>query len=149
MLCAKCKKNEATIHLTTVAGSEEVETVDLCADCGGETTGLATLVPAELAELSVLGKRCEFCGKEAYSGEMRAGGGAIYFCADCGEEYVRIVAEWIMSEHPEFMERGEAYSSFLAFSSDPQLRAWSAEASQRAVQILKLRRQEGGPDAAS
>jgi hypothetical protein len=149
MLCAKCQKNEATFHLATVVDGKEEETVHLCKDCGTAITGLPTLDPSKLEALSVIGKKCEFCGKDAYSGEMRAGGGAIYWCFDCGAEYGRIFAELLMSEHPEFMERCKAHSSFLAFSSDPQLQAWSAEAGPKAMQVLKERRREDGRDAAS
>ena len=149
MLCAKCHKNEATFHLTAVVDGEEEETVHLCADCGGAATGLPTLDPDKLHALSVIGKKCEFCGKNAYSGEMRAGGGAIYWCFDCGGEYGRIFAELLMSEHPEFMERCKERSSFLAISTDPQLQAWSTEAGERAVRTLKERRRDDGRDTAS
>ncbi len=150
MLCAKCQKNEATVHLTTVVDGKQEETVHLCKDCGTEVTGLPSLDPSRLVALSVIGKKCEFCGKDADSGEMRAGGGgAIYWCFDCGAEYGRIFAELLMSEHPEFMERGKAQNSFLAFSSDPRLQAWSAEAGRKAVQILKERRRGDGRDKAS
>lgn len=149
MLCAKCQKNEATFHLTTLVDGEKEETVHLCKDCGTAITGLPTLDPSKLEALSVIGKRCEFCGKDAYSGEMRVGGCATYWCFDCGAEYGRIFAELLMSEHPEFMERGKAHSSFLAFSLDPQLQAWSAEAGPKAMQILKERRREDGRDSAS
>ncbi len=74
--------------------------------------------------------------------------GAIYWCFDCGAEYGRIFAELLMSEHPEFMERAKAQSSFLALGSDPHLQAWSAEVGQTAVQILKQRRREDGRDTA-
>ena len=149
MLCAKCQKNEATLHLTTVVDGEEEETVHLCADCGPAITGLPTLDPTKLEALSIIGKKCEFCGKAAYSGEMRAGGAAVHWCFDCGAEYGRIFAELLNSEHPEFMERVKEHSSFLAFSTDPQLQAWSAEAGQKAVRTLKERRRQDARDKGS
>jgi len=149
MLCAKCQKKEATFHLTTLVDGEKEETAHLCKDCGTAITGLPSLDPSKLEELSVIGKKCEFCGNDAHSGEMRAGGGAIYWCFDCGAEYGRIFAELLMSEQPEFIERGKAHDSFLAFSSDPQLQALSTEAGRKAVQILKERRRKDGRDVAS
>src|SRR4029077_327467 len=141
MLCAKCHQKEATIHFTTVVNGTEEEAVDLCKDCAPPTGfDLDRLDLKQLEALSVIGKKCEFCGKDACSGEMRAGGGAIYWCFDCGAEYGRIFLELLISEHPEFMERGKAHSSFWAFSSDPQLQAWSAEAGPKAKQMLKERR---------
>src|SRR5674476_157660 len=137
MLCARCQTNEATLHLTAVVDGRGEETVHLCKDCGTAITGLPTLDPTRLEALSVIGKKCEFCDKDAYSGEMRAAGGAVYWCFDCGAEYARIFTELLMSDHPEFIERGKAHSSFLTFSSDPQLQAWSAEAGPKAMQILR------------
>src|SRR5438874_2963468 len=87
MLCAKCHKNEATVHFTTVVNGQEAETVDLCKDCAPDTTGLQSLDPKELEKLSVIGKKCEFCGNKAFSGQMMAAGGAIYWCFDCGVEF--------------------------------------------------------------
>ena len=67
-------------------------------------------------------------------------GSAIYWCFDCGAEYGRILAELLMFDHAEFMEQGKQLGSFLAFSTDPQLQAWSVEVGQKAMQILKERR---------
>ena len=144
MLCAKCQKNEATVHLTTAVNGEEKGTVHLCADCGKAITGLPSLDPAKLEELSVIGKKCEFCGQPASSGEMRAGGGAMYWCFDCGVEYGRIFVELMKSEHPDFVERGKALNSFFDLCSDSQLRAWTAAAGQKAVQMLKERHGQDG-----
>ena len=33
MLCAKCHKNEATMHFTIVVDGKDDETVQLCKDC--------------------------------------------------------------------------------------------------------------------
>ena len=140
MLCAKCQRNEATVHITTVMDGKEEATVHLCAGCGAEFTGLPTFDQSKLEALSVIGKKCEFCGKDAFSGEMRVGEGAIYWCFDRGAEYARTFTELVMSEHPEFMERCKGQNPFLAFSSDPQLQAWSTEAGLKAAQILKERR---------
>jgi len=126
MLCAKCQKNEATLHLTTILHGRGEETIHLCKDCGTEITRLPTLDPSKLEVLPVIGRKCEFCGKEAFSGKMLAGGGAIYWCFDCQAEYRRTFAELFICEHPELMERVKTRSSLLPFISAPQLLAWSA-----------------------
>jgi len=69
MLCAKCHKNEATIHFTTVVDGREEETVHLCKGCAA-ATGLSGLDPKQLQSLSLIGKKCEFCGQAAFSGVM-------------------------------------------------------------------------------
>src|ERR1051326_3158092 len=142
MLCAKCHQNEATVHLTTVedgAQGEAVDAIDLCEGCSGPQ-GFCGFDLKQLEALSVIGKKCEFCGKEACSGEMRATGGAIYWCFDCGVELGRIVADLITSERPELMQPSEEEGSMSAIWTGSELRAWSAEATQKAVQVLKDRR---------
>src|SRR5262245_462772 len=132
MLCAKCHQNEATIHFTTVVDGAEQETVHLCKECA-PPTGLDPdkLDLKQIEALAVAGKKCEFCGMDAFSGEMRAGGGAIYWCFDCGLEFAGILRELLLAERPDLFQRNEAESSFLSFCSDPGLQAWSASASQR------------------
>jgi len=148
MLCAKCHKNEASIHFTTVVDGREDETVHLCKECA-PPTGLENLNRQQLEALSVVGKKCEFCGKDAFSGETLATGGAIYWCFDCGLEFGRIVTELLMSERPDLMQRSKEESSFLSFCSDRELQAWSAGASQKAVEILRERRRGDDRDMGS
>jgi len=52
-----------------------------CARPALPPTGFENLTPEQLQALSVVGKKCEFCGKAALSGEMTPGGGAIYWCS--------------------------------------------------------------------
>jgi len=148
MLCANCQKNEATLHLTTVVDGREEETVHLCKECA-PSTGLENLTVEQLEALSVPGKKCEFCGKDAFSGEMIPGGGASYWCFDCGAELARIVSELVRSERPDLMRRSPEEISFLALCSDPELQAWSAAATQQAVQRLKDRRRQDERDKGS
>ena len=140
MLCAKCQNNQATLHHTTILHGRGEETIHLCKDCGSDITRLLTTDPGKLEVLPVIGRKCEFCGKDAFSGKTLAGNSAIYWCFDCEAEYRRTFAELLISEHPEVMERVKARSSFLPFLSPQQFEAWSAEAGQRVVQILKERR---------
>ena len=70
MLCAKCHKNDATVHFTAVMDGKREETIHLCTDCAPALTGFQSFDPRELEALSVIGKKCEFCGKEAFSGQM-------------------------------------------------------------------------------
>jgi hypothetical protein len=148
MLCAKCQKNEATLHLTTILHARGEETIHLCEDCGTEITRVPTLEPSKLEVLPVIGRKCEFCGEDAFSGKPLAGGSAIYWCFECEAEYRRTFAELFIREHLELMERVKARSSHQPFISAPQLQAWLAEAGQRVVQILKERRQGNDRDLA-
>ncbi len=143
MLCARCQKYEATIHITTVVGTDE-QTVDLCKDCA--PPGIADLDLEKAKALSTISKKCEFCGAAAYSGEMLAGGGAIYWCFECGTELMSIAAELLRTERPDLLRRSKEESSFLSFCSDTGLQAWSASASHRAIEKLKDRRRQHGRD---
>jgi hypothetical protein len=149
MLCAKCQKNEATVHLTMIVDGKRDETIHLCKDCAPAMTGLQSLDPKDLQALSVIGKKCEFCGKEASSGQMAPSGGGMYWCFDCGLEFGRILTELLVSERPELLQRSKEESSFFAFYSDPELQAWSEAANQKAVRILKDRRKQDGRDKPS
>lgn len=141
MLCAKCQKNEATLHFTTILHGREEETIQLCKDCDTEVTRFPTFDPSKLEPLPVIARKCEFCGKDAFSGKTLAGDRAIYWCFACEAEYRRTFAELFFSEHPRFMESVKTRSSFLPFLSPQQFQAWSTEAGQRVVQIMKERRQ--------
>jgi hypothetical protein len=147
MLCAKCHQKEATVHFTTVVDGTEEETIHLCKDCAPPTgLDLHKLDMKQIEALSVVGKKCEFCGKDAFSGEMRAGGGAIYWCFDCSLERGVILRDLLVAERPDLLQRSKEESSFLSFCSDAGLQAWSASASERATQASKERRQRDGRD---
>ena len=147
MFCAKCHQKEATIHFTTVVAGKEEEAVHLCKDCAPPTGfDLDKLDLKEIEALSVIGKKCEFCRRDAFSGEMRAKGGAIYWCFDCGLEIGGIVRDLLVAERPDLLQRSKEESDFLSFCSDPGLQAWSDAASQKAVQTLKERRRQDGRD---
>jgi len=150
MLCAKCQRKEATIHLTTVVDGTEEETIHLCKECTPPMGfDLDKLDPKQIEALSVIGKKCEFCGGNAFSGEIRAGGSALYWCFDCGMEFASIFQQLLVAERPDLLQRSKEQSSFLAFCSDTTLRAWTASASERATQKLKDRRREDGRDKGS
>ncbi len=151
MLCAKCNHNEAAIHFTAVVDGTVVETVHLCKDCAPQTglDSLDSLDPKEIEASSVIGKKCEFCGKDAFSGEMRAQGGAIYWCFDCSLELGRIVSDLLLSERPDLLHRSKEESSFLSICCDPALQAWSEAATEKGVQTLKERRRQDARDKGS
>ena len=151
MLCAKCHQKEATIHFTAVVGGTVVETVHLCKDCAPQTglDSLDSLDPKEIEASSVIGKKCEFCGKDAFSGEMRTQGGAIYWCFDCSLELGRILSDLLVAERPDLLQRSKEETSFSSFYSDTGLQAWSGEACQKALQTLKDRRRQDGRDKSS
>ena len=150
MLCAKCHQKEATVHFKTVVNGTVVETVHFCKDCAPDTGfDLDKLDLKQIEALSVVGKQCEFCGRDAISGVMRAGGGAVYWCFDCGIEFGVILRDLLVAERPDLLQRSKEESSFLSFCSDTGLQAWSASASQRATQTLKERRRQDGRDKGS
>ncbi len=146
MRCATCHQKEATIHFRAVVDGAEEETVHLCPDCA-PPTGFLDL--KEIEALSVLGKKCEFCGSDASSGELRPDVGATYWCFDCGSELMRILSDLLRAERPDLLQRSEAKSSFLSFCSDTGFQAWSEAACQKAVQTLKERRRKDGRDKGS
>ena len=152
-LCAKCHQKEATIHFTTVVDGTVEETVHLCKDCAPQTglDSLDSLDPKEIEASSVIGKKCEFCGKDAFSGEMRTQGGAIYWCFDCSLELGRILSDLLASERPDLLHRNkeERSFSFLSIFCDSALQAWSEAATEKAVQTLKERRRQDGRDKGS
>lgn len=150
MLCARCHQNEATIHFTTVVDGSEEETVHLCKECAPPTGfDLSKLDMKQVGGLGVAGKKCEFCGRDAFSGEMRASGGAIFWCFDCGLERGVILRDLLVAERPDSLQRSKEEGSFLAFCSDPALQAWCASASERATRTLKERRRAAGRDKGS
>jgi hypothetical protein len=150
MRCAKCHQEEATIHLRTVVDGAEEETVPLCPDCAPPTGfDLHKLDWKEIEALSVLGKKCEFCGKDAFSGERRVNGRATNWCFDCGRELMRILSDLVVAERPDLLQRSEAKSSCLSFCSDTGFQAWSEAACQKAVQTLKDRRRQDGRNKGS
>lgn len=147
MLCSKCHQHEATIQFTTVVDGTEVETLDLCKGCAPEAgIDLDKLDLKQIEALSVVGKKCEYCGGDAFSGEILATGGAIYWCFDCGLERGAILMDLLVAERPELLEPNKEARSFSAFLSDPGLQAWAASASQKVTETLKERRRRDGRD---
>ena len=120
MFCAKCHQKEATIHFTTVVAGKEEEAVHLCKDCAPPTGfDLDKLDLKEIEALSVIGKKCEFCRRDAFSGEMRAKGGAIYWCFDCGLEIGGIVRDLLVAALDRTSsERMTAYRDAAAEATD-------------------------------
>jgi hypothetical protein len=150
MLCSKCNQNEATVHLTTVAEGTAEESVHLCKDCAA-SIGFNLDKPdlKDIEALLVVGKKCEFCGRDAFSGQMRASGGAIFWCFECGLEFGGILMDLLVAERPDLLQQSREEISLLSFYSDTGLQSWSAAASQKAVQTLKERRRQDGRDKGS
>jgi hypothetical protein len=150
MLCAKCNQKEATVHFTTVVNGTEEEAVHLCTDCAPDIGfDLDKLDLKQIDALSVVGKRCEFCGRDAFSGQMSSKGDGVFWCFDCGLEFGRIFSDSLIAERPDLLQRSKEESSFLSFCSDPGIRSWSEAASLKAVQTLKERRRQDGRDKRS
>src|SRR5882724_10311637 len=103
MLCAKCHKNEAVIHFTACVSDRRTERIDLCEECA-PSTGFEHVTIEQLKAFSVVGKKCDFCGEAAVSGQSTVGGGAVYWCSDCGTEFGQIVTELVKSEKPDLVQ---------------------------------------------
>ena len=77
--------------------------IDLCAECA-PSPGFEHVSIEQLKAFSVVGKNCDFCGEAAVSGQSTAGGGAVYWCSDCGTEFGQIVTELVKSERPDLVQ---------------------------------------------
>ena len=150
MLCAKCQKNEATFHLTTILHEKEEETIHLCKHCGPEMTPLPTLAPLKRDLFPFIARKCDICGKEAFSAKKLARGGAIFWCFECHAEYRRALIDLFTSARKRRREVRVLTAPINMGSSDPQqLLGALDEAALNAVQILKERRQGNARDWAS
>jgi len=141
MLCSKCQQHEATLHFTSIVDDKMAEEVHLCKRCAPATGhDWSQLKTEEIKALSVLGKKCEFCRRDAVSGEISAGRVPIYWCSDCGMERTMIQRDLFFAERPDFLQRPKEEGSFPSLLSDPRFLAWSASIGDRATQILKQRK---------
>jgi hypothetical protein len=143
MLCTRCQKNEATVHITAVMNAEE-ESLHLCKECA--PAGFANLDLEKAREISVLGKKCEFCGGDARSGQTFASGEAIYCCVDCGMELTSIVVGLLETERPDLMRRIGGADSFLSVFGDADFLEGSKAIHQKAIEKLKVLRRADGRD---
>jgi hypothetical protein len=137
MLCSKCHKNEATVHVTCVSGGQP-EKIDLCEECA-PSIGFESFSIEQLKAFSVAGKKCDFCGEAAVSGQISAGGAAIYWCSDCGTQFGQVVTELVKSERPDLVRPNMEEPGFQAYCMDSKLQAWATLVTQKAVRILKER----------
>ncbi len=142
MLCAKCNKSEAVVHFTFCKGDRGTERIDLCEQCA-PSTGFEHFTFEQFKAFSVLGKKCDFCGEAACSGQITADGGVILWCSDCGTEFARIMAELVKTERPDLVEPPLEEGAFACIL-DLEARAWAALATQKAVRMLKERRGRNG-----
>jgi hypothetical protein len=148
MRCAKCHKNEATIHFTPVAAGKPRKTLHLCKDCAPTGTKSHTLDPKTPEPLPAKGKRCGFCRRPARFGETTAGR-ARYWCLNCATELRDIYLEICASErHPRLMERVEGTLTFM-LRDDPEVPAWMVGAGLRASKIFIDRRRDHGRNKGS
>jgi hypothetical protein len=142
LLCSKCHQTEATIHFTTVVDGVEKENVHFCKACA-PSTGYEGLSVEEIKALSIIGKKCEFCEEDAFSG-VREPENTIYWCHDCGLERGRIISGLLTSEHPEWKQRFALGLSGLSADFKREFTDWALLAGQKAVRILRDRKQQGG-----
>lgn len=153
MLCAKCQRNEATIHFVTVMDGRESAPIDLCTTCAPNLGfNPETIDPAALEALSVVGKTCEFCGASADSGLRSTAGEVTWWCAACGGEFDAILGELMkemdLVEHPAFAPQGSDPAAFLAICSDPAIAARMEEVGEKAIEKLRERKRRGDAGSA-
>ncbi len=97
MLCEKCDKQEAVVHITeNWAGSNVSKTINVCADCAQSFGGLGG-IPNLDAVLS--GAPCRYCGGEPYSGgpdplaTLSGTRSVSMMCKSCSDEYSRFLRQ--------------------------------------------------------
>jgi hypothetical protein len=117
-----------------MGGVEHTE--DFCKDCS-PPSGFEGMSIEEIMALSVVGKKCEFCERDAVSG-VRESTHATYWCLDCGREYSRLLSQ-ILAERPDLMATLSTAVPSLFTSMDSEMIAWSNAASDRAIQMMKDR----------
>jgi len=97
MLCEKCNKQEAIVHITeNWAGSEVSKTINVCSDCAQSVHGLEGITNLD----AVLdGTPCRYCGGEPYSGgpdplaSLSGTRSISMMCKSCSDEYSRFLSE--------------------------------------------------------
>src|ERR1051326_760958 len=94
MLCEKCNKQEAVVHITANwAGSEVSKTINVCEDCFQSLHGLDGTPNMN----AVFNARCRYCDGEPYSGGLDplaslSGTRRIsILCKSCSDEYFRFL----------------------------------------------------------
>jgi protein-arginine kinase activator protein McsA len=150
MLCAKCNQKNATVHITSRFPGR-IDKIDLCNDCAA-LAGLPKVNPADLANVishSIIGKKCEFCGKDASSGVSSQTGKSTYWCFDCGLERSRIQMDMLRAESPELFQQPQTSESPFARMFDSEWKAKAEARSQKATQLLKDRRKQDDRDPGS
>lgn len=97
MLCGKCHKQEAVLHVTeTWAGGSVSKEIGLCAECARLCEGLEGITNLDAA---VNGAPCRYCGGEPSSGggDPIAGLSGVrkmsFMCKTCAEEYNRVLEQ--------------------------------------------------------
>lgn len=134
LLCAKCHKYQATFHHIEQVGGVEKVNVHLCQECAR---------PLQIRLEAVLHAPypCEFCGGSAYT-PLSGARDMVFACCGCRHDYARIFLELCAAQRPDLLERSQADIFFFDRRFDFEVEAWSALASQEAVQKLKKRRKE-------
>ena len=97
MLCEKCNKQEAVLHVTeNWADSDVSKETDLCADCARSFHNLEKIVNLDAVFNDA---PCRYCGGEPYSGgpdsiSLLSGTRTIsLMCKSCSEEYYRFLGQ--------------------------------------------------------
>jgi hypothetical protein len=134
LLCAKCHKNQPTIHHVEQVDGVEKANVHLCLECAG---------PLLARQEAILHAPypCEFCGGSAYT-PIPGAQDLVYACCRCCHDYARIFFELCAAQRPDLLERSQEDIFFFDRCFDFDVEAWSVVASQEAIQKLKRERND-------
>ena|SRR5436190_23763283 len=144
MVCAKCHKNDATIHFTLVHDGKAGEAVHLCNGCAS-ACGLPNIHPNEPESGLAHGTKCDFCGQSA-SSRVAYPKLQICCCTACGVQFGRIIIDLCLSERPHLIQRENDGSPSLSLGCNPENFAWVENLLRKTAQVLKQRRKQDGRD---
>lgn len=140
--CSKCHQKVATVYFTSVMDGA-AEQLHFCKDCA-PATGFEGLTLEQITAISVVGKKCAFCGEAALSG-VSDSNSTTYWCFDCGLERGRVISELLASKHPDWKQQFAEHPA-ISTNFQPEFMAWAEAASQKANHMLRDRRRQEGRD---
>jgi len=143
--CAKCGERDATFHFA-FSFPGKTEKVDLCEQCAA-LAGHGKPNLAQIANRTITGKRCDFCGRDAVTGIGELEGEMpTYFCIACKMEQSLILQQLFRTEAPELIERMAEGESHFDRMFDSELKAKIIALGDKATRLLRERRKQDGRD---
>jgi hypothetical protein len=97
----------------------------------------------EALQMSVEGKKCEFCGANAITGAF-LGARHIFYCFSCNVELSKELMTKMRAEHPEWLTRSFEPNSLEFYATDKNFQTWTTEAFETAVKTIGERHKKAG-----